>query len=165
MPELQSASFSGRLPLTGKADFDRLVNGTLLYTKWVGKVTARGFSVVPQVLPEGTAAWIERWEITLDPDQFKYIDLLHEARHTRQIEKAWWQRLDPFGTGKFAKMLRAWFELGAYEYEQRMGRRYSFSAEYMDFLARQIDYYWKRTYRQELKFSRTTQDYFSRIWR
>ena len=165
MPEIQSASASGNLPSTGNADFDKLVQGTQVYAYWLQKVLARGFSVVPQSLPTGTAAWIEQWTITFDPSQFRYIDLLHEARHTRQIERAWWQGFDVFGTGKSAKMLRGWFELGAYEYEQRIGQRFGFTAEYMEFLAHQIDYYWKRTYRQELKFSRTTRDQLSRIWR
>ncbi len=165
MGEVKSASVVGKLLSTGSPEFDRLMHGTLIYTRWVDKVTVRGFSVDAHSLPVGTAAWIEKWSITLDPDQFRYIDLLHEARHARQIEKAWWQGFDPFALGKSAKMLRAWFELGAYEYEQRIGRRFSFSVAYMDFLTRQMDYYWKRVYRQELKFSRTTRDHFSRIWR
>jgi hypothetical protein len=139
--------------------------GTEQYSRWVARITNRGFYLIEHSLVEGTAAAIEHWAITVDPAQFRYIDLLHESRHIRQLERALWQGFDAFAIGKSAKMMRAWFELGAYEYEQRVGRRFCFSDEYMAFLGRQTNYYWKRTYRQEIRFSVTVQRQFNRIWR
>lgn len=162
---MNSSTFTGKLPLTGIAQFDRLMVGSEQCLCWAANLQRRGFEVVEQSLIEGTAAQIERWTISVDPDQFRYIDLLHESRHVRQFERALWQGYDPFAEGKFAKMLRAWFEMGAYEYEQRLGAKVRFSGEYMAFVELQINRYWKRTYRQELRFSSTAQQQFNRIWR
>lgn len=162
---MNSSTFTGKLPSTGIAQFDRLMVGSEQYLRWAANLHRRGFEVLEQPLIEGTAAQMERWTISVDPDQFRYVDLLHESRHIRQFERALWQGFDAFAAGKFAKMLRAWFELGAYEYEQRLGQRFGFSAEYMAFLERQINNYWKRTYRQELRFSAAAQQQFNRIWR
>jgi hypothetical protein len=162
---VKSSAFSGRLPSTGVARFDRLMVGTEQYLRWVARLNNRGFYLIEQSLMEGTAAQIEDWIIIVDPAQFRYIDLLHESRHLRQLERALLQGFDAFAVGKSAKMMRAWFELGAYEYEQRVGLRFQFSDEYMAFLERQINHYWKRTYRQEIRFSSTAQRQFNRIWR
>jgi hypothetical protein len=162
---VKSSSASGKLPETGVPEFDKLMAGTARYLQWVAWLESLGYTVIEQSLTEGSAAEIEGSVILIDPAQFRYIDLLHESRHIRQIDLALRLGFDPFVEGKFAKMLRAWFEFGAYEYERRLSKIFGFSSEYRDYLERQINHYWKRAYRKKLRFSSNLRNRFNRIWR
>lgn len=139
--------------------------GTEQYSRWTAKLEACGYVIAEQTLPGSAAAEIVGLVVTIDPNKFRYIDLLHESRHIRQLELAINQGHDPFARSHFARLLRAWFERGAYEYEQRLSQRYDFSSEYRDFLEQQINHSWKRTFRQELRFGQTMRDRLDRIWR
>ena len=165
MDDSSSAAHSVELPATGVAEFDRLMVGTETYRCWVSKVESRGFRVEEGILTPGTAAEIFGYVLTIDPAQFRYVDLLHESRHLRQIERAERQGYNPFAEGRFGLMARAWFERGAYEYEQRLGILFGFSPEYLAFLAARINHYWKRSYRRELRFSLAAQAYLTGLWR
>ena len=162
---MPSASLPGELPSTGVVEFDRLMIGTEQYLRWVEKIESRGFLVQQRALTRGTACEIADRVVTVDPERFRYTDLLHESRHIRQIERAEEQGIDPFGEGRFATIRRAWFERGAYEYEQRLGRKFGFSRDYLGFLEERINHYWKRSYQQELRFSLAAQEHFGRLWR
>jgi hypothetical protein len=162
---VKSSSASGKLPETGVAEFDRLVAGTARYARWVAKLADRGYLVTEESLPKSEAAEIVRSIVTIDPSKFRYIDLLHESRHIRQIELALRQGIDPFGGGHFARVVRAWFERGAYEYEQKLSAKFSFSDEYSNFLEQQTNHYWKRTHRKEFRFRQALRNRLNRIWR
>ena len=155
----------GELPATGVVEFDRLMVGTKTYRRWVDKIANRGFGIEESTLGVGTAAEISQQLITVDPLRFRFIDLLHESRHVRQIEKAEQQGYDLFASGRYATLTRAWFERGAYEYELRLGLRVGFSPEYMAFLVERIGFYWKRSYQQEFRFSLAVQRYLTGLWR
>jgi hypothetical protein len=152
-------SAGGTFPATGVDKFDTLVVGIQQYQKWVTNLERRGFRVVRKSLHRGTAAEIIGRIVTIDPVQFRYVDLLHESRHVRQIERAMEQGV------KIGRKEIAWFERGAYEYEQRLGIRVGFSRVYMQFIAQQIDFSWQKTYRQKYRFSQRTQEYFNSIWK
>jgi hypothetical protein len=74
-------------------------------------------------MPIGTHAEISRIRkstrlmILLDPEQFTYLDLLHESRHFEQIRRIELQsgKLYNFNNADIAM-----FERGAYEYELPM---------------------------------------------
>lgn len=156
---------AGELPATGVVEFDRLMVGTKIYQRWVAKMESRGFRVEERTLMIGTAAEVLGYVVTVDPARFRFIDLLHESRHVRQIEKAEQQGYDLFACGRYAALTRAWFERGAYEYELRLGLRVGFSPEYLAFLDERIGYYWKRSYQQEFRFSLAVQRYLTGLWR
>ncbi len=113
----------------------------------------------------GTAAELAGRILRVDPGQFRYVDLLHESRHVRQIERAELQGVDVFTAHGLGRMARAWLERGAYEYEQRLGARFGFSDEYHEFLERQLRHYWKRTCQQQFRFSHAVQQHLNRLWR
>jgi RHS repeat-associated protein len=148
---------SGGLPSTGTAAFDELVVGTTKYERWAANVSGRGFSIVEDALPEGTAAEIEGRVMTVDPDQFRYIDLLHESRHVRQLELA--------GDMPLNTATRSWFERGAYEYEQRVGSANGFSQEYMDFVDTRINDYWTRSLQKKYFYGGQFKSLMDSLWK
>jgi hypothetical protein len=161
---LASRSNFGTLPKTGVSKFDELVVGTQKYEKWVSNLEKRGYNVELAELGSETAANILGKNISINPETFSYIDLLHESRHIRQVEKATEMGVSTFGNVKNAKYVRKWFEKGAYEYEQRLGKQFGFSDEYMNFVGRQIDNYWSKSVQQKAKFSESVRK-VEELWR
>jgi RHS repeat-associated protein len=156
---LMSSGASG-IPKTGVERFDRLATGTEQYSGWAKNVEARGYTVNPRGLPAGTHAEIQNGVLTVDPNQFRYIDLLHESRHIVQLERAAAQ-----GVPGLNMQSAALFERGAYEYELRLAQRYGFSAEYRSFALGRIADYWNRTIQQKAARSRSFQELSRKLWR
>jgi hypothetical protein len=127
----------GDLPSTGIGRYDELVVGTEQYAKWARNMQGRGFVIDDAArLAEGTAGYIEGNRIVIDPRQFRYVDLLHETRHAGQVERAAAQ-----GVTSRSKLVRAWFEKGAYNYELRLGSRVGFYEAYMNWVRSRIGDY------------------------
>src|SRR5258708_6009856 len=156
-----------RLPDTGIPYFDRLMYGTAEYDKWVRLMDKRGYRVISEELNAGEAAFImvgareNRIHLMkIDPNQFRYIDLLHERWHMRQ-----YVRLQAQGI-RLNTYIRDWFERGAYEYELRLAKHRGFSAGYVNFLNRQLQEIWFGTvsataYNSSLVY----QELLNSIWR
>ncbi len=143
-PSVQRLASSARWALTGVARFDQLVVGTRQFAKWKANLLRRGFRVIEQALGHGTMADIEAAEggghlMRVDPAQFTYLGMLHESRHVRQIEKALANAQKPFN----AAWLR-FYELGAYQYELRLGKRFGFSATSMNEITGRLNYYLRK---------------------
>jgi len=132
-----------KLPNTGILYYDRLMYGTADYDKWVKLMEKRDCQLVPEELNPGEAAFImpnagenRKHLMKIDPDQFRYIDLLHERWHLRQHVRLQAQgiELNPY--------IRDWFERGAYEYELRLANARGFSTDYVTFLNLQLQEIW-----------------------
>lgn len=166
---LHSSIGSGEIPKTGLDRFDELAVGTKQYDRWKANVENRGFSVVEEAMRRGSHADVDPVTkvVRVDPKQFTYLDLLHESRHIRQVEKVAASGID-IGPREIA-----WFEKGAYEYERRVLNaarevregRTAVSPKYSNFIDDQIGNYWKSSYRKKYLFSPSTKQYFDSIWR
>ncbi len=97
--------------------------------------------------------------VSVDPTLFRYVDLLHESRH---IEQA--RRTALAGQGLSTRTV-AWLERGAYEYDLRLGSRFGFSDEYMNWLNKRVSDYWTPSLRTKLRLSERTRKKFEGIWR
>ncbi|NES95922.1 MAG: hypothetical protein F6K32_11930 [Desertifilum sp. SIO1I2] len=155
----------GQVPPTGNPVFDILAIRTDAYPLWVKKLGNRGITVVETTLPIGTHAEISRMPnskklmIQLDPEQFTYLDLLHESRHFEQI-----RRFELKGEFTFKAEYRDYFEKGAYEYELRLADKYGFSQEYKVFARQRIQDYWGRSRKIKYEKSRNFRYELSLLW-
>jgi len=168
------------IPETGIERFDQLAIENENFAQWAKNLKARNFDIVMQTLKPGLHAFyddivaengiITEGVMTIDPEQFTYLDMLHESRHLVQFETlAAEQGLTGFsdelgfqGLARTSK-LNAWLERGAYEYELRLGNRVGFSQEYMDWAAKRLNSYWGRS--NETKILRGGVSYLTDIWR
>ena len=149
---LRSSGFSR----TGIERFDELVVGSAKYDRWKRALARRGFTVREAGLLPGTMAEMSPERIiTVDPEQFTYLALLHESRHVRQIERAIGVVRNPFT----AENIRI-FEYGAYEYELRLAGRFGFTAESVEGIAKRAAYYFRKI-RFKLEVSPTAKS----LWR
>jgi hypothetical protein len=158
--KLSSLDPRGGMPLTGVSKFDELVVGTEKYERWAKAMERRGVKVSETELVPGNAANAIHGAIEVDPKQFTYLDLLHESRHIRQIERAAEQ-----GVTISKQMVRSWFEKGAYEYELRLGEKLGFSEEYMNFARSRLNDYWSRTLQTKYNMSKSTRQLLNGLWR
>ena len=156
---LRSSSGGGSLPSTGVPRFDERIAGSPQYERWVANLENRGFSVTTASLREGDAATIVGRNVTVDPEQFRYADMLHESRHVRQIERAP-QDLDLTGRRTLPIV-----EKGAYEYEMRLGRKVGFSEEYQSWLRKRVNDYWPPALHKEFSKSPSFRQLFNELWR
>jgi hypothetical protein len=147
----------GPLPSTGVPRFDRRMVGTEVFDKWKATLESRGWTVTVKELNIGTAADITRGkQIAVDPNQFRYIDLLHESRHVRQLNS-----LFRAGHEWVNKRSKGLFETHAYRYEQRLGKRFGFAPEYVKWTeARELEF-WTPTVRKAAHFDPDMQE----LWR
>jgi hypothetical protein len=81
--EANLLSKSGQIPLTGVERFDRLAYGTDEFNSWKANLEACNYKVVENYnLPPGNPANVlKNGTIEVNPNEFRYIDLLHESRH------------------------------------------------------------------------------------
>jgi RHS repeat-associated protein len=158
----------GQIPPTGNPMFDILAKNTDVYVQWINNLQKRGIEVVESSMPVGTHAEISRIPkstrlmIEIDPEQFTYLDLLHESRHFEQIRRIELQSGQPYN---FNKADIAMFERGAYEYELRMAEKYNFTEEYKSFAEDRIRDYWDRGMRQKMDKSKSFRNRFNQTWK
>ncbi len=138
---------SGSMGDTGVKFFDRLAVDTPEFQRWKANLEARNWIVEPAAdLPDARADTGLLYDV---PDkvgivrygpQFTYLDMLHESRHVVQLERALSaQRAGIIGPNVdlFSQRFRAFWEYGAYGYETRLGTRFGFYQEYMNWIERQ----------------------------
>ncbi|MBK1812675.1 hypothetical protein JHL18_18810, partial [Clostridium sp. YIM B02505] len=138
-------SKSGEIPLTGVERFDRLAYGTDEFNSWKANLEGRNYKVVENYnLPSGNPANVlKNGTIEINPNEFRYIDLLHESRHVFHDSVSLSQ------TGKSVLQQKGWLkrdmrnivEIDAYKYEMSLAERKGFSQEYKDFLQGRINDY------------------------
>lgn len=138
-------SKSGEIPLTGVDKFDRLAFGTEEFNNWKNALKIKNYEVVENYkLPEGNPANVLRdGTVEINPNEFRYIDMLHESRHIYQD----WVVADQ--TGKKVLEQKGWFkrdllnitEVDAYTYEASLAKKYEFSDEYQAYLEQRIKDY------------------------
>lgn len=139
---------------TGVARFDELMVGTRRFARWKQAVEKRGFKVTvrgtgemsPIEMSEDTAAEIQplapkapedlpyRYELVINAEIFRYIDLLHEGRHIQQItraEKAGVKHL-------FTTALIIAAERDAWLMEKELSERYGFAQSYLAFVEERL---------------------------
>jgi RHS repeat-associated protein len=128
-------------PNTGVARFDKTVEemkGTLKFERWVRNMEQRGFRIEIRPLSgEGNFGTTIPGIIELDPEA-RYIDLLHETRHSAQLEEYEFTSMKDVRK----RNLQSPFEVDAYDYELRVGRQAGFSEEYMNVLETRRADYW-----------------------
>ncbi len=144
---------------TGVPLFDRKVVGTKIYENWKAALQRRGWDVTEDLLPLGTAAEANHKIMSVDANQFRYIDLLHESRHVRQLESAASQGVT--GTNK---LIVALFEKGAYSYNLRLGTRYGFSNKYMSWATGRIDDYMTFSIKRKFELSSSASRLQEILW-
>lgn len=152
---------SGGLPSTGVPRFDALAVDTPSFSRWLANVEARGYEVIARTLDPGHAGMVDdvARQLVYDPAQFRFVDLLHESRHIRQIERLAASGFQ--GTRSFV----AWFERGAYEFERRLGMRVGFSGEYQQWLGQRIGEFWTPARRTKFQNSATERSSLQGVWR
>lgn len=99
--------------------------------------------------------------LTYDSQGTTLIDMLHEARHVAQIQRVESAGVlgnkDIFGNSRLIGAA----ERGAFEYEQRLGSRFEFSAEYMNYLDSMKNYYYPNSFSSKFSASPTMRDIFN----
>ena len=147
------SSLGGVGGYTGIVHFDKLMMGTTRFARWKQAVEKRGFKVTvrePGEMSVDVAAFVKpmtdtttpedllfRYELIINSEVFRYIDLRHETRHIQQITRA-----ERTGIGHlFSKHLRIAAERDAWLMEKELGERHGFVQSYQAFVeARLRDY-------------------------
>jgi hypothetical protein len=125
--------------------------GTADYRIWKGILESKGIKVVETDLRPGLRGYFESaTELRVDPNQFRVLDILHETRHYKQIQraKAAGAEID------FAKLNTRQLgiaEYDAYRYEIELGRTFGFSEEYMSYLHQRIYDYWGKPQKEVMR--------------
>jgi len=158
------------IPDTGVPFFDRRAIDTPEFLRWKANLEAKGYTFIER--SGGNPAEILPTKVILyDPNNFMYVDLLHESRHIGQLKwgQAYLDQADLRITDVWSADLIPLLERGAYEYEMRLGAKYGFSDEYMLFLTREL--YdpkigiWDFNVNRDFEYSPTLQRIFEEMFR
>jgi len=81
--------------------------------------------------------------VEIDPNQFRYIDMLHEKRHIFQniISESKTGRTILNQKGPLKRGFAAIAEIDAYRYEISLANKYGFSSEYTNYLKGMVSEY------------------------
>ena len=128
------------MSVTGIPAYDRLaVELPKEFAVFISAVKTNGGIVKPTMkLPRDMMAYFfpRKRRFYYDPERMTVLDRMHEQQHLAIcIRRGNWKTRD----GQVWRDERA-----AYSFEHALGMREGFSTEYMDFLARRIEYYQSR---------------------
>lgn len=164
-----SSSRTGKI--TGNIQFDRLFSESPQAQNMIAGLERRNVSIVDDVtmLKPGQSAYVSkidgRLTLVYDSKSTSFLDMLHESRHVAQVQRTESSGVlgnknifDPNST-----RLRGASERGAYEYELRLGKRFNFSDEYMNFAKQRIDFYYPKSYSSKFTNSPTMNAIFKEI--
>ncbi|MCX7923145.1 MAG: DUF6531 domain-containing protein [Clostridia bacterium] len=135
---------SNVMPQTGVERFDNLVVGTKKFDIWKSNLERRGYTVDLKELPSGNPANItNRGVVEIDPNQFRYVDMLHEKRHIfhNLVAESKTGRTVLNQKGSLKRDFAAIAEIDAYRYEVSLANKYGFSKEYTNYLKGMIGDY------------------------
>lgn len=126
--------------ITGVPKYDGLANAeTEEFQRFIEAIEENGWIVkATSKLPAETVAefFPRKGRFYYDSDRMTVLDMLHEQKHLEQFKQR--------GNWK-TRHGQVWRdELEAYTFEQELGMREGFSATYMEYLARRIEYYQTR---------------------
>lgn len=166
-----SGGFNGEV--TGIERFDvKLFQNDEAFEFWRIALSKRGYTLSRKTLEPNSFAFTdpEHKTVVVDPDITTYAMFLHERHHLRQfirLERQGYNVLEVVSNSDTHEISRIgrWLELGAYEYLERLGRRYGFSLEYMHYLENQKAFYWGKSLRSKYQASTTTRKKFDAIWK
>jgi hypothetical protein len=156
-----SSSRTGKT--TGNIQFDRLFSESPQAQKMIAGLEKRNVSIVDDVtmLKPGESAYVSkidgRLTLVYDSKSTSFLDMLHESRHVAQVQRT--ESAGVLGNKNIfdpnSTRLRGAGERGAYEYELRLGNRFNFSDEYMNYAKQQIDFYYPKSYSSKFTNSPT----------
>jgi hypothetical protein len=152
---------------TGIERFDRLFADSNQAQIMIAGLERRGVTVIDDVsrLDATASAHLlqENGQLVLiyDSKSTSFIDMLHESRHVAQVQRA--EAAGVLGQKNIfgSPRLLGAAERGAYEYELRLGNKFSFSDNYMNYLNGRIDYYYPNSYSKKFTNSPTMNSIFN----